>query len=118
MRAMVLDNFNQHDPVQNTLGTCGCQPQVFVENTCRRGFYCTEVPDTVENGADYDGCAVECQDDEIFCPPKTDPFTGCKEEALCVPKSIDNNGNLCPEGNECPTDCPPGSVYNPDKCVC
>ena len=63
---MVLENFTYHEPVQNTLGTCGCQPQVFVENSCRRGFYCTEVPDTVENGADYDGCAVECQDDEIL----------------------------------------------------
>ena len=52
--------------VLNTLGTCGCQPQLFVENTCKRAFYCTEVPDTVENGADYDGCAVECQDDEIL----------------------------------------------------
>ena len=31
-----------------------------------RAFYCTEVPDTVENAADYDGCAVECQDDEIL----------------------------------------------------
>merc|ERR1719192_3298764 len=51
---------------KNPLGTCGCKPQLFVENTCRRAFYCTEVPDSVENGADYDGCGVECQDNEIL----------------------------------------------------
>ena len=31
-----------------------------------RAFYCTEVPDSVENATDYDGCAVECQDNEIL----------------------------------------------------
>ena len=31
-----------------------------------RAFYCTDVPDTVENSADYDGCAVECQENEIL----------------------------------------------------
>ena len=58
-------------------------------------------------------CPVECQDDEIFCPPKTDPSTGCLEEAICVPRSVDKNGNLCPEGNECPSECPPGHVSCP-----
>merc|ERR1712154_358474 len=58
---------------KNTLGTCGCSPQLFVDNTCMKAFYCTEVPPDVTDGGEYEGCAVECQENEILI---ADPIDG------------------------------------------
>ena len=38
-------------------------------------FYCTEVPSDVPDGGEYDGCAVECHEDQILiADPRSRPL--------------------------------------------
>ena len=40
--------------------------QIVAENLVFEAFYCTEVPPDVTDGGEYEGCAVECQENEIL----------------------------------------------------
>ena len=94
----------------NTLGSCECGKQLFINDECSKvrkiheniimrllqmqGFYCMqdyEFP-SMEDAIKYDGCEIECNDDEILL---VDPRNG--GDWQCIPR-LGPMPLICPGG--------------------
>jgi len=64
----------------NTLGTCECGKQLFINEDCTEGFFCMD--GTFPPGVVADGCQKKCQKNEIIV------VNPAKNEWNCVPKSV------------------------------
>ena len=62
----------------NTLGTCGCENQLFIGNGCTEGFLCTS---SIPNPLIYDGCIKQCQDGQILVPDFANDDWTCIEDS-------------------------------------
>ena len=51
--------------VQNDLGECGCDKQLFVDEDCQKAFYCMD-PEDIPDGESGEGCELQCAEDEIL----------------------------------------------------
>merc|ERR1712059_93389 len=58
----------------NTLGDCECYGQVFIADSCHKGFFCRGAAGKTEwMGEFYDGCEITCWEDEVLV---IDPHNG------------------------------------------
>ncbi|XP_023325961.1 uncharacterized protein LOC111699505 [Eurytemora carolleeae] len=81
----------------NTLGTCECGKQLFINKDCTEGFYCME--SGFPEGVKADGCIKSCRPDEILIVDVG------KYDWECVPKSFSPGLNrICP--GEFHVECP------------
>jgi len=60
-------------------------------------------------------CEQTCSSTEIKCPGKTND-NGCTENDFCVPRGVDDDGDLCP--GFCPVECPDQCPNEPDSRGC
>jgi len=94
----------------NTLGSCECDGQLWINDDCTKGYYC----DSAAGGNDFPGCAIECETDEILI---VDPRNGgsweCKNKA-----DMNGLGAICPGKfhTECP--CTGANCPSVDDCEC
>ncbi len=66
------------DNVSNFLGTCECDPQFFMDNDCKRAFYCN----SANAGENSEGCMLECTgDDEYVLYDEESQTVGCTSMA-------------------------------------
>jgi hypothetical protein len=57
----------------NTLGKCGCNGQLWIAHQCHSGFFCLVEDGQVVPNTQYQGCEIECAEDEILV---VDPHNG------------------------------------------
>ena len=64
--------------------------------------FCPESPSL----SDSHGCPILCDEihGEVLCPTKM-LASGCKEEAKCMPRDTDDDGQYCPAHSVCPEIC-------------
>merc|ERR1719382_594242 len=75
----------------NTLGKCGCNGQLWIAHQCHSGFFCLVEDGQVVPDTEYQGCEIECADDEILV---VDPHNGGSWE--CHKTNENTRPLICP----------------------
>merc|ERR1719189_3283334 len=75
----------------NTLGNCGCNGQLWIAHQCHSGFFCLVEDGQVVPDTEYQGCEIECADDEILV---VDPHNGGSWE--CHKTNENTRPLICP----------------------
>merc|ERR1712212_2025 len=104
----------------NSLGTCDCEGQFFVSDSCHKGFYCRDPEGIDIQGVNYQGCEITCREDEILL---VDPHNGGSWECMANMVNEESRPFLCPGkfDTECPcegdsiADCPIGECECEDQ---
>merc|ERR1712228_605271 len=75
----------------NTLGSCGCNGQLWIAHQCHSGFFCLVEEGQVVPGTNAQGCEIECAADEILV---VDPHNGGSWE--CHKTNENTRPLICP----------------------
>jgi len=104
----------------NTLGKCGCNGQLWIAHQCHSGFFCLVEDGQVVPDTEYQGCEIECAEDEILVvDPHNGGSWGCHKtnensrplicpgrfntECACTEKPTEEEPDICKMG-ECTCD--------------